>query len=1462
MLGLILAGPAAGAPFNQPPQKLTAEQQERLRQRDNLDKDALKLLAKGDLAVAIATYEKILTIEREVLGPSDSAAFFSMRSLATLAALSGDFATARRWAAEALAIQTKATDHAPWQLRAARRTCDEVEQLAGMAPERRARLREAEQLNAQAMRLAGDNDFKAALAPALQALEIRKAELNPEHPDFLTSLSIAGWVYRELNDNDHAEPLLRTCLATREKVLGDDHPDFANGNNVLAWLAFNKGDYPQAETLFRRAAEAYRRGLGPWSRSYAQTLNNLAEFYVRTKAYRRAEALRLQVLDVCKTVQGVQHNEYAKALVGLSIVYQYLGEYDKAEPLSVQALEIFRQNLGPKDAETINAMREVAYIYRKTGQADKSLPLELEALDLRKQQLGPDHSEIGAGLTAVSSIYSSLKDYGRALEFSRQAAEVFRKSLGENSDQYRSGLSNVNLVLETLASEAQLHDDFPAAHRAREEQLEILGKLYGPQNWRLTNTRLTLAYVDDLAKMTPDQRRELKEADELANKANASSGSKPLEALAQAEKALEIRRRLLGDEHAFVIESLKQLGYLYKESGDYAKAKPIRMQLPDLCRKIKGEQHPDYANSLHNLASLYESLGDYPKAISLYEQAAVAWKNAYGPKNAMLANTLNSLAEDHQVMGDYRTAETLFRQSVEMSREVLGPNDLRYAHSLLNLGGFYMWSLSDDAKAEPLLEQAVAIYKVAVGEKHPDYARGIDYLASLYVRSGKYDRAEPLYRQALAIRQQALGEKHVDCAVSLHNLALLYLIKQDYARAEPLYLQALAIDEAILGKDHYKLIPSLRQLAEVYRDSGRLAESESTLQRAVDICRQTLDKENPEYAESLSDLAVVYALGDKPTRGVAPALEALRLGKTQLDRSSEFLSERRQLGLRQKVWSVMNAYLFVTARAGVPAEDVYPHVLNWKGVVGAGQQQLRALYHRLAKSGNRQVADLAVELERATQSLAEQSRAREDSDRERRFRLEELSDKIEQLQQKLASASVEFRQKRDQSRRTVDDIRKVLPENAVLVDFLSCDHPFAASDGGKPAAHQASIVGFVVRAGRPVARVEFGSTELISQSIENWRKHYGAKTASFDPGAQLRGLLWKPLESHVRGAGILLISPESTLAPLPWAAIPGAKPGTYLIDELGIAVVPVVRLLPELLADDPADAKIAQQPSLLVIGDVDFGAQPGKLDLASNSRGAVRSSQAFEWAALPGTRDEIAAVRTSFGQRFAQGDIIELAHDRATKTAVRGQVGQHEYLHFSTHGFFAPPDVPSAIADASPDKTTGGTAGSSQNMSGYHPGLLSGLVLAGANRPPEDGRDDGILTALEVAELDLSRVRLATLSACETGLGKSAGGEGLLGLQRAFQMAGAHSVLAGLWKVPDRATQALMSRFYANLWQKKMSRLEALREAQQWMIHEGSKIPGGLRGLDTSADDQQPLASSDRLPPFYWAAFVLSGDWR
>src|SRR6185295_16824858 len=126
---------------------------------------------------------------------------------------------------------------------------------------------------------------------------------------------------------------------------------------------------------------------------------------------------------------------------------------------------------------------------------------------------------------------------------------------------------------------------------------------------------------------------------------------------------------------------------------------------------------------------------------------------------------------------------------------------------------------------------------------------------------------------------------------------------------------------------------------------------------------------------------------------------------------------------------------------------------------------------------------------------------------------------------------------------------------------------------------------------------------------------------------------------------------------------------------------------------------------------------------------------------------------------------------------------------------------------------------------------MTGLVLSGANNPKTPGR--GIVTGESLIDLDLSGLELAVLSACETGLGDVAGGEGTFGLQRAFHLAGTRNVVASLWKVPDRPTAALMALFYRNLWEKDLTPVEALRQAQLELYRGPEKIAAlaeGFRG--------------------------------
>ena len=318
---------------------------------------------------------------------------------------------------------------------------------------------------------------------------------------------------------------------------------------------------------------------------------------------------------------------------------------------------------------------------------------------------------------------------------------------------------------------------------------------------------------------------------------------------------------------------------------------------------------------------------------------------------------------------------------------------------------------------------------------------------------------------------------------------------------------------------------------------------------------------------------------------------------------------------------------------------------------------------------------------------------------------------------------------------------------------------------------------------------------------------------------------------------------------IPLAALPGEKPGTYLLEELTLVNVPVPRLLPFLLAHPKQRGPVPDDQSMLLVGNVQYGGDPGRPDgVMIAGRSAVRGGDSGElsFVELPGFVTESTAIQESFKQEFHDGQFKMLERDQATEAAFRRAAPHYRYMHLATHGFFAPRSVASALSPTAESPDSGPGAFGREGIRGSHPGLLSGIALSGANARDSKGGDDGILTAVEVAELDLERADLVVLSACETGLGAVAGGEGVLGLQRAFQIAGARNVVASLWKVDDQATAQLMRLFYHKLWAEKKTPAVALREAQLWILnHPHQRLSAG-RGVDFDKVRQLPAQRAAR----------------
>jgi CHAT domain-containing protein/tetratricopeptide (TPR) repeat protein len=1419
-------------------------------------------------------FRQALAIRKAGLGERHRETIQSLNSLRELLEKSADqheaaadFAAAGKQREEILAIQTTVLGPQHWRVANARLDLAHVERMRKLSADERRQLAEADKLFADSRALSGQKKYGDAITLANKVFDLRKDVLGEDDPLLSTSAVWLGFLYGQTADYVHAETWNRKAVDIDKRLLGPQHPDFATTLSLLGYSCLSRKELEEAETLIRQALEIRMAALGPQHADTIQSLSSLsdvleqlAEKHQTAEDFPAARKERTEILAIETNLYGAEHWHVTDARLDLAYVERLsqlsadqrhqLVESDKRQAaasalsderkygeaiaLTKKIFAVREGTLGDDDPHTANSAHWLGYFLNATTDYTAAKKWSQKALDIDKRIFGQRHPEYAGSLNELAVACYRLGDHATAEPLLRQALAIRKAELGEKDPQYVASLNSL----------AELyHDkgDYIQAEALYRQVLAIRKEVLGGKH--------------------PDYAMCLADLGLLYHDTGEYAKAEPLD-----REALAIRKEVLGEKHPDYALSLSNLGELYSQMGDYSQAESLQRQALAIRKEVLGEKDPAYAMSLCNLAVLYVDMGDFAGAEPLLRQAAAIRKEALGEKNLEYAHSLNNLAELYVGLGDYAKADPLLRQVVVIMKELVGERHPLYATSLSNLAGLNK-VMGDYAKAEPLYRQSLAIRKEVLGEKRLDYARSLTELADLYMSMRAYEKAEPLYQQALAIDKVALGEKHPEYAAALDQLAGLYGLMGNLAKAEQLSRQALGIYQDVLGDKHPDYATNLNNLAEFCLQSGNDAEAETLLLQALAIHKKAFGEKHPLYVSDLNNLAALYDDRGDSAKGERLAAKALQCVRDHIDLSAGVQSERQQLRMTDSLRDFLNSYVSIAARAKVPAEEIYAQVLAWKGAVSARQQAMREMRRTLQTGKSPELGRLLADLDAAGRELSTQSLVvpKPPAAEAHRRKLAELSDRVERLQQGLAAQSEEFRKQQEQQRRTPEDIRHALPPDTALVDILEYVHISPREAKGNRRAHELRLVAFVVRPDKPIEQVELGPVSSIAGFIETWRKNLGTAGDGqiLDPGRELRRLVWEKLEPHLAGVKTVLVSPDGASARFPWPALPGKKPGSYLIEETAIAIVPIPRLLPELLAANVAAA--SDSPSLMLVGGVDFGADPGRVAAVVIDRGAARGDEPMNWQPLPGTVAEVAAVKTAFARCYGQVAPLEFTGAAATKNAVRDQMSKCRYLHFSTHGFFAPPQVKSA-ADVNPRQNLGdmGEMLTRQDVSGYHPDLLSGLVLAGANRPVEDGQEDGILTALEVSGLDLSRVNLATLSACETGLGETAGGEGLLGLQRAFQLAGAKTTVASLWQVPDKATQLLMERFYDNLWsvRRPMSKLEALLEAQRWLLREGAKQSGLTRGLLFKTSVAATVETSGRLPPYYWAAFVLSGDWR
>jgi CHAT domain-containing protein/lipopolysaccharide biosynthesis regulator YciM len=905
-------------------------------------------------------------------------------------------------------------------------------------------------------------------------------------------------------------------------------------------------------------------------------------------------------------------------------------------------------------------------------------------------------------------------------------------------------------------------------------------------------------------------------------------------------RALEIREKVLGKDHPTTADSFNFLAELYIEQGKYAEAESFNRRALEIREKVLGKDHPDTANSFYYLAFIYQMQGKYGEAEPLQRHALDILEKTLGKDHQYIPVFLNGLGEIYRLQGKYAEAEPHHKRALEIREKTLVKDHLYIASSLNILATLY-WDQGRYLEAEPLYKRALEIREKKLGKDHPHTAVILGTLGNLYSMQEKYAEAEPFYNRALGIFEKLLSKDHPYIASILGNLATVYKWQGKYEEAEPLYKRALAINEKSGGKDHPDTANSLGNLGELYWRQGKYEEAEPLLKRALEIREKVLGKDHPDTAKSFNYLAALYVAKDDLVQAVKFQSLANAASERNIVDNLVIGSERHKLAylatLPEQTDRTISLHLRSAHNDPAAGALAATLILQRKGrALDATSQNLNALRSRSSTE------DQAM-LDRLTETRLQIARLvlggpQKMTAEQHQARIKELEDQAEKYEADISRTSKEFLAQSLPV--TLEAVLTAIPPDSALIEFASY-RPFnAKATRGERAYDSHHYVAYVLRHDGKIECRDLGDAKAIDAEITALLKalrdpkRVDAKRLARAVDAKL----FQPLRPLLGGKSRLLISPEGSLNLLSFAALVDER-GRYAVEDYSISYLTSGRDLLRLQVTRES------KDGPLVVAAPDFGRR-GQAEVAHSEKhdkdtleGEVREESArsaineFYFPPLPHAAQEGEALRA-----LLPGATL-LTKGQATKAALN-QVHGPRLLHIATHGFFLKDlEVPSGRPgdqELSNDPKRALQQLEQRGVRVENPLLRSGLALAGANEHKED--DNGILTALEVTGLNLWGTKLVTLSACDTGVGEVKNGDGVYGLRRALVLAGAEAQVMSLWAVSDKATRELMVSYYRRL-QEGQGRGEALRQSQLEM-----------------------LKNVNRRHPYYWASFIQSGEWK
>jgi CHAT domain-containing protein len=864
--------------------------------------------------------------------------------------------------------------------------------------------------------------------------------------------------------------------------------------------------------------------------------------------------------------------------------------------------------------------------------------------------------------------------------------------------------------------------------------------------------------------------------------------------------------------------------------------KPPALALFFFAASLASAQEARWAQ-LSQQADQLDKQRQFDQAITVQLEAAKVAAATFGPSDRRVGLALDRLGRLYKDIDMYADADNAFHraldnfkaapQSVQQNKDV--------SAVLLHLADLYAdhgrWG-----EAEHDFRDALTAAVQAYGQDDPHVAEVLCDGASLLHQEGKFPGAASVLKGAIAIYTHAGPAYTSQLAATWNQVGELVSDAGAQKEAEAYFKNAIDLSEKSDGPNSPNLANYLGNLANVYKNEQRYQEGEPLYLRSIDILNRTYGIDNPILDENDINVALFYYAWDRPDRAQPWFDRYIAARLAQWNANAWTMSEQDRLVYYATLPGTFPIYYsFLTRyheRYPAMAGKMYDTLLAERGLIAESSAASRA---RLVASGNRPALALLDKLSQEKAQFAALSSSASDN----HAQIKQLSDVINQTEEALAHVSATFSQQKTLAVATWRDVQKALKPGEAAVEITK----FQVNNGHTFLANLIYVALVVTPKSQYPSLIVLGDAkQLEAAPLTNFRsvvaKTRGvsiepepAATPSNVPAAApinssaAYDAFWKPLEPALAGVQRIYVAADGVLNQIPIGLLSDST-GKLLLEKVQLRCVNSTR---DLLR--PPDAVTAK--SAVLLGNPGFDSvvaapAPAPASTQSASSRSVDLSGA-PLPPLPGTQAEVTAIDKLLRQSGWQTTLY--TGDRALKASIQN-VRAPRLVHIATHGFFLE-DHPA------PDNS-----GRNVRLRGASddPMLHSGLFFAGANRTrsgaaPAAGADNGILTAYEASQLNLQGTELVVLSACETGLGEQGNSEGVFGLRRALQEAGADAVMMSMWSVPDQETQELMALFYAK-WLTGLDKPEALRQAQL-------------------AERDVVRKRYGRDLPYYWGAFVL-----